>query len=252
MIKKLLNTHQDLLDIKNIRTEIDLAQIIQFDLEKIIWAIYELQNRTTSNLLTDIFEKNRKILPQLSEKGYNDSIHHIGFEIYEPFDLALSIFEQKFDDIRTKICNIDRFPASLEFQKRANAYVEIMRIELEINKQELLLELFDFHRPVDLPRLGTRLSNDIPDFENLSMTNKVSVESSDLMADDKIWHYAVHIDHTEQVSELHEYFKTLAQNNSTYILPFSTIVHNKNDGSFYTKIINCEKKLELECVTEIN
>jgi len=244
MTGTLLNAHQDMLDVKNIRTEEELARIVQADLDKIVWAVSELKNMTAPQLLTEFFGEDEIFLPGVGNRALN----HIGFEICEPLDLLLYDFGRRFGNPRTKIWKMLRFPASPQFQERAGAYVEIMRIWLKINACELMLELFDMHRPIDVSVLAPP-SGGVLDSHDLSGPADRRFPAS-LLAHDEIWHYAVYVDRTEYVSELHECLRSLARENSGYVLPFPTIVHNRHDGSFYTKIINSEKRLELEFVTE--
>ncbi|EDN69764.1 hypothetical protein BGP_1979 [Beggiatoa sp. PS] len=48
--------------------------------------------------------------------------------------------------------------------------------------------------------------------------------------------------------QLHNYFKNLVEKHTIYHLPFQSIIDNKHDGSFLTKIINKQKKIEIEFV----
>ena len=233
MIENLLNLHKKTLDVKNIKTKQDLIKIIRLDFEKIIYALSELENKETPQLLKEFFSEHKEVVPDILAQLERSHLYHIGFEVNEPLELVLFGFKnsiKKFSqglDGELKILRVLLFPASQAFQKRVNAYADIMRIWMQIRNHELMLELFDIHHPVDrvIPK------------------NKYQVDVKD-----NIWHYAVYVDSAEKVRQLHNYFKNLVETHTIYHLPFKSIIDNKNDGSFLTKIINKQTKIEIEFV----
>ena len=53
------------------------------------------------------------------------------------------------------------------------------------------------------------------------------------------------------VKKLHDQFTMLVKKNDKYLLPFESIVYNKYDHSFYTKLKNKNNKTEIEFVTNL-
>ncbi|MBF0119798.1 MAG: hypothetical protein HQK79_13265 [Desulfobacterales bacterium] len=245
-IKELLAIYNEPLAKKNIKTNEELLKVIRIDFEKMIYALLEIKNKKAFQVISDIFNEDKNKIIEIITGLEGKGIYHLGFEVNQPMDLILYSFNywiNKFNlyfnsaGNEIKIVKLFRFPASQAFQKRVNAYVEIMRIWIEIDKHEEMLELFDIYHPVAITMNGKK-SMDRPNINRL-------------LAGDNIWHYAIYVDNPDKVKKLHSYFKILSVQNTIYGLPFQEIVNNTHDGSLYTKIINKEKKMELEFVTEL-
>jgi hypothetical protein len=263
MIEKLLTLHNKSLGVKNIWTKQELINIIRIDFEKILYALFELKTKSIPQLLTDFFSENKKIVPNILAKLEGKSLSHIGFEINEPlaivlygFNHVLNKFNQTFGT-QFKIIKVFRFPASLAFQHRVNAFVEVLRIWIQLNNREVMLELFDIHHKIDTFLLGNQFKIKKRGIINNSYANESflinhSNAITPIITRDEIWHYAIDVDNSNEVTQLHNYFKRLVEQNDIYKLPFESIVKNNNDGSFYTKIINQKKRMEMEFVTQLN
>ncbi len=230
----LLNLYSDQLNIKGINNTDKLNQIINIDREKIIYAFNELHYKTTNDVINDFFSSTPETIIDIMEEISHPYLYHIGMEINCPLEIALYGFKQQVDyfnqqlDDKLEITRVLIFPASQAFQHRVNAYTEVMRIWITMSHGEYMLELFDIHRPIAIPELIINHAKEIRD---------------------DIWHYAFYIEHANQVKQLHQYCQALTQKNSHYLLPFDAVINNKHDGSVLTKIINLQKKLEIEFVT---
>lgn len=258
-IDKLFMLHKDSLFRKNIVSAEMLMQVIRIDFEKMIFSLLEMRAKSCNQLICDFFGKDAPALIELFPELQRQSIYHLGFEVNQPMDLILYSFNywiDKFnrhfsdDKERFRIVNLFRFPASLEFQKRVGAYVEIMRIWIELDHKVHMLELFDIYHPVSsLSTWGKRetVVQTLPE-ERRTEYNEAIFR---LLAGDTIWHYAIYMDRPEKVERLHVFFRKLSQVQFDYDLPFLSLVNNKHDGSLYTKIINRKKSMELEFVTEL-
>ena len=243
-IEKLLSLYKEPLKVKNIHTKKNLIKIMRIDFEKIVYALLETINKSGFQVLNDFFDDDMETADILT-KSEGKQIYHIGFEVNEPISLFLyglnywfKKFNQTFGE-NMKVIKFIRFPASQAFQDRVKANVEIMRIWIQVRNHEIMLELFDIHHIIKHD-MEVRASHADPD------------EKASLFTQDSIWHYALYVDHAAKVRKLHDDFIELTQKKHSYKLPFATIVNNKHDGSFYTKIINQKKSMELEFVTEIN
>ncbi|MDO9263749.1 MAG: hypothetical protein Q7U02_07275 [Desulfosalsimonadaceae bacterium] len=237
-------------------------KIIRFDFEKIIYALLEVKNKTASQVINAFFGQVKNELLDQFTKTEETLLYHFGFEINQPMDLVLSSFHywikkfnQAFGDNTIDIVKYLRFPASEAFQKRVNAYVEIMRIWIKLDQREVMLELFDIHHPLSIPILkekngDKRNSANLSDPGN-SDSEDYYLETARLFVKDSIWHYAVYVNEPDQVLKLHNFFKELSNKNSEFMLPFQQLVNNIHDGSLYTKIINKIKCMEIEFVTEL-
>ncbi len=263
-IHQLFSLHRQSLAAKTILTPEALLKAIRIDFEKILFALLEVRNKTCPQLLHDFFGSDTQavldILPALKER----SIYHLGFEVNQPMDLILYSFDywiNKFNahfsatQERLRAVKRQRFPASREFQRRVKAYVEILRIWIELDGQVQMLELFDIHHgaAVTLDRYeadGLRMQNARPQSLAETRTDYQGAVAR-LLAGDAIWHYAVYVDQPEEVARLHSHFQALSGRDSAYELPFSALVNNTHDGSLYTKIINRARNMELEFVTEL-
>jgi len=264
MIEKLLTLHNKPLGVKNIWTKQELIKIIRIDFEKILYALFELKSKSIPQLLNDFFSENKKIVPNILAKLEGKSLSHIGFEINEPLDIVLYGFNHvlnKFNQTfgtQLKIIKVFRFPASLAFQNRVNAFVEVLRIWIQLNNREVMLELFDIHHQIDTFLLESKskikkrgiINNNPHANENFLINHSNAI--APIVTRDEIWHYAIYVDTSNEVTQLHNHFKRLVEENDIYKLPFESIVNNNNDGSFYTKVINQKKRMEIEFVTQLN
>lgn len=258
---QLLSAHDGALRVKEITDSQALRAIICIDFERILHALVEVKEYTAQEVLTDFFAEQTAMLPTAKENVAVPELYHVGFEIYEPMDMVLQGFHywigrlNQLLGMRVKVKDFLRFPASQAFQDRVNAYVEIMRIWVQVDGQELMLELFDIHHPLknSLPPFNVPLYQYHVQPESLLHHGKVSAHHRQAMQhlyqNDSIWHYAVYVESRKQVLQLHETFKTLVRHSPNYRLPFADIVQNQYDGSFYTKLINAQRKLEIEFVT---
>lgn len=261
MVETLLRSYQKPLGDKDVLSEQDLVKIIKIDCEKIYSALTELSKKNVAQILQEFFGEESELVPDILAYSKREELCHIGFEIYEPLDMALEGFRHTFDRLnasvgtRFAISKLLRFPASAFFQSRVNAYTEIMRIWVELNGREFMLELFDIHRPVDIFSVERkhRFNQLLADSTSKAGEGSHAGSNSwrDVFSRDKIWHYAIDVRSSEDVLQLHEDFKKFAVDHNTYILPFENIVHNPNDGSFYSKIINKDLGVELEFVTTV-
>lgn len=266
MVERLSGLQKQSLKTKNIQTKQELAKVIRVDSEKFICAMYELKNKSTFQVLNNFFGEGEKdkedilgILPQLEKQN----LDHIGFEINQPLDILIPGLNHRFSkwsndaDAKIKVSKIFRFPASQAFQDRVGAYTEIMRLLIEGDDWKVMLELFDIHRPVDIfqweskQRIDQAYIRNLLTSKGLLMDNSENIAHHNIFQRDSIWHYAICVDSQSKVNQLHDYLRILAnKKDKTYKLPFESVVHNKNDGSVLTKIINKNNGLELEFVTQ--
>lgn len=257
----LLKAHAPALQTKQVTDEQALRAIICIDFERILHALVEVKQTSAHEIVREFFTEHAGSIPTAIEHVAVPGLYHVGFEIYEPMDLVLQGFEYWIARLnqrlgmRVEVSNFLRFPASQAFQQRVNAYVEIMRIWVRVDGQTLMLELFDIHHPVvaALPVQDDPLYLYHVQPEALLRHGQVSPRHRQAMnylyQNDSIWHYAVYVKSRQQVLQLHEYFQSLVRHAPEYRLPFSAIVQNQHDGSFYTKLINTQRKLEIEFVT---
>jgi len=234
MIKLLLALYHKQLNVKGITSEDTLNQIITIDREKIIYAINELHYKSTQKIITDFFSSTPEDVIDIMGEISHPYLYHIGMEINCPLELALygfkqqiAYFNQQLED-NLEITRVLIFPASPAFQHRVNAYTDVMRIWIKMSHGNYMLEFFDIHRSLRLPELTLKHKKDVRD---------------------SIWHYAFYIEQANQVRQLHQYCQHLTQKNAHYKLPFESVINNIHDGSVLTKIINCQKELEIEFVT---
>ncbi len=255
MIGNLLHQHQKPLKVKHIFNKQDFISIVRVDYEKIMYALLELRNKPAFYIINDFFHKNEKHVREVMTKLKGDYLSHIGFEILEPLDLSEYGFEYGFnrfnEELGTEmyVTQIQRFPASQAFQDRVKAFTEIMRIWIQLDEREVMLELFDIHKPVDDYFLARNTTN----IRTICDNKYIFPHAHTIyFAKDEIWHYALDVNTADNVRVLHNYFQYLANQDDDYFLPFKEIVNNKNDGSFYTKIINKQRRIEIEFVTHVD
>ena len=259
-IDELLRGYQDSLDLKNIHTRQELLHIARIDMEKIISRLFDVQNSTVADVVSHFFDADQALVPEILARLDEKFLYHCGFEIYEPLDLIVSHgfrhWVKKFNqvlDARIHIGEALRFPASQAFQDRVQASVEIMRLWIHVDDHPLMLELFDIQRPVApfLPDCKTMKHRSLPRLLPGSPSSYAPYYSaSQLFKNDTIWHYAIYVERPEQVLHIHQAFQDYVHRNPGYELPFTSIVQNKYDGSFYTKIIHRRRGIELEFVTQ--
>jgi len=256
MIDNLLHQHQKPLRVKNILDKQNLLKIIRVDYEKIVYALLELRNKPAFYVISDFFQKNDKhVVSKVMDKLKDEHLSHIGFEILEPLNLSEYGFEHGFnrfnEELGTemRVTQVQRFPASQAFQDRVDAFTEIMRIWIQLDHREVMLELFDIHKPVN----EYFLTHHTATGHTIDGENHIFPHAHTMyFAKDDIWHYALDTETADDVLALHDYFKYLASHDDNYKLPFKDIVNNKNDGSFYTKIINKQRRIEIEFVTHVD
>lgn len=233
LLENLLSLHEETLAVKNIKTRQELIKIMRLDYEKIVYSLSELIEKETPLLIKNFFSENEELVPEILVQLNGRNLYHIGFEINEPLDLVLYGFKHRIKNLsqrlgaEIKILRILFFPASQAFQNRVKAYADIMRIWLQVDNRELMLELFDIHHPVHQVLTEHRHCIDLKD---------------------SIWHYAFYVDSADKVRILHNNFKRLAEKSNAYHMPFESIIINRHDGSFLTKIINIKKNIEVEFV----
>jgi hypothetical protein len=257
----LLATHTLLLDRKNIRRKRELIQVIKVDLDKLAHALLEVKENHSATVLAEFFGEVPVDQSAIAARLAEDRIYHVGFEIHEPLDLVLYGIEHWIREARhtlgasMRVRHFLRFPASPAFQKRVDAYTEIMRIWLDVNDRTLMLELFDIHRPVDSDLAAGALPVKHRNFQGL-FSDPVpghTERMERLFGDDDIWHYALHVRRPADVTELHAELEALARRDSLYFLPYAAPVHNPHDGSFHTKVVHRASgsagRMELEFVT---
>ena len=234
ILNALLTSYQIPLKQKKIHSIEALVQLIQIDIEKISHALQELEQRTVPSLLTEFLQTSPECLDTVLSKLSAQRLYHIGLESNLPLELALYLFKYPISNLNTQLAKkfeISRsltFPASHAFQQRVQAYTEIMRIWLHQDHNRPMLELFDIHRPIDLKHLSHQHQKNIKD---------------------NIWHYAIYVSEEGAVEDLHHYFSELSQRYPQYKMPFTHVIHNQNDRSVLTKIINRAQNLEIEFVT---
>jgi hypothetical protein len=260
-IEKLLSLYREQLCAKGVTSRPDLIKIIRMDFVKMIYALLEARNKTGFQVINDIFMERKDDILGLLDESEGERLYHIGFEVNQPMDLVLysfhywiKKFNQTFGHGRDilDVLKFLRFPASQAFQKRVNAYVEIMRIWIRIDEREVMLELFDIHHPLSI--LETRCKTGEETGEQGAIDSHVDYhfEIAGLFAEDAIWHYAVYMKDPRRVAGLHDVFIKMAGSDNRFHLPFASLVRNPHDGSLYTKMINRQKHMEIEFVTELD
>jgi hypothetical protein len=258
IFSELLLEHRDALALKQIRDERALRKILCCDYEKILNALVELKSTQVEQLVCEEFFRDEpavalEILDHVTEQRLN----HVGFEILEPLDLVVQGIEFWVDHLnrnlgsRIEVKKYLRFPASANFQRRVNAFTEIMCIWLRVDEQVLVLELFDIAHGVErlLPvdKHGAlyhinpeKLLND----EWVVKHHRQAMRR--LFEPDAIWHYSIPLNRRETVDALHRRLQALVVRQPLYKMAYGAPVENCHDGSYHTKIINQDQGLELE------
>ncbi len=256
--RTLLKSNRELLQQKNSANPASLLELIKSDYEKVLLALTEVKGRSVPALLQRFFEGHDGLLQLLLPTVNLQKLFHVGLEIYEPMDLVVEGFEhwsRRFEQllgVDIQVVRLLRFPASAAFQKRVKASAEIMRIWMGVEGQELMLELFDIHRPVlQLPsRVPGQFS--VSDLRARLVAPGLAPDHDQILqrhfGGDAIWHYAIAVHERQAVTKLQAAFEQLAGQNSTFRLAYPACVYNPHDGSYHTKIIHQHQRLELEFV----
>lgn len=262
LCEELFRSHRELLRNKNINSKRQLIQAIKLDLDKLTHALFEVRETSASSVLSEFFQGTTLSTGPIAERLAAEHLYHVGFEIHEPLDLVLYGINHWIENskktlgVQMRVGNYLRFPASAAFQCRVGAYTEIMRIWLEVNDRELMLELFDIQRPscdsmAGAPKLAHRSFQGL--FQQDSRVNGHDKRVVDLFASDEIWHYALYVRDAQDVVYLHSHWQELASRHSCFHVPYAAPVHNPHDRSFHTKVIRGAKlggsRKELEFVT---
>ena len=243
----MVRLHGDLLDRKNIHGRRQLIQAIKLDLDKLTHALVEVRDNRGINVLENFFDGSAMDMAAIRARLVDTFIYHVGFRIHEPMSLVLEginhwieLSNREFDT-GMRVREFIRFPASPAMQQRVGAYVEIMRIWLEVGERSLMLELFDIHSPAD-----TVLASAPPlthrNFNGLVRQGDPAAGGhperiARLFSEDEIWHYSLYVKREEDVVELQTELLALAERDSAYFLPYAEPVYNRHDGSFHTKIV---------------
>jgi hypothetical protein len=256
---------------KNIATRHALIQVLQHDWEKFAHALLAVQHQRADRLLQGFFDDCPEMAVYAIAATRENRLYHLGFEIAQPLDLVENSTPYWLEALNQnglqgagellRISKVQRFPASSALQARVQAYTEIMRIWFQAGAQELMLELFDIHRPIDA------LWRHLAESEEASPPAKRDAQTpwacamlaphqdrrlARFFQSDPIWHYALYVDSPSKVVELHADFRTLTERVPTYKLAFAEPVRNNFDGSFYTKLLNPAQGAEIEFVTQLS
>ena len=256
VVDSLMTLYQAQLTAKAILSSNDLIQTIAIDFEKIMHALLEVRNKPSDCVIDDFFGTEHSISPYAKSLLKSSKMFHVGLEVYEPLDVVLYGFDQWIRRSR-EVLGMDihmsrhlRFAASMAFQQRVGAFAEIVRVWLKVDDEQLMLELFDIHRPAQTRQSGTNTRN-----LNLLLNNNGIYPNHDLamkklFSQDKIWHYALELQSAEMVDALHDEVVMLAKQNPIYRVVYSQPVHNIQDLSYHTKIINTAIQTEVEFVAD--
>lgn len=237
----LLSKYRDKLQTKAIFDEKTFTQTAEFDFQKALHALIELQSVNVDEILRSFFSETTT--PVLLAGNGHYGLNHIGFECCHPLDVILEtlpMWLKKFSSTLEKPVTLAkslRFCASHAFQQRVGANVEILCLWFQIEDKLFMLELFDIARPI------TNLL--ITNSENQRFVSQ-SEAMEYLFSGDNIWHYSINVGTQEQVEALHHELQTLCEQNISYKLAYSAPIQNQYDGSFHTKLINLKCHLELE------
>lgn len=257
-LDRLFRRHRYALEKKGICSGPGLLSDVRLDLVKAYYVLAELYNRTASGVVHDFFSDYPDVASEIQHHVDSIRLHHLGFEIHEPHDIILPgfyIWTQRFGSqlgIPIRINGTLRFPASINFQERVGAYTEMMQVWVEVNKQELLIEMFDIYRPREIPgavsaRFGAVRWQQLLKSEPLTPTANVLPA---LLEGDRIWHYGIHVSDPDSVEFLHDRLTAFVQDKDEYKLQYKKPVLNLRDTSLHTKISNQELGFEIEFLTQ--
>lgn len=253
VLKQLSTTYAEALGAKHIFTQSALLKLMKIDFDKTIHALIEVRHHSVSKMLHEFFGDQPTVIASLMPWCSSDRLAHIGFEVYEPLDIVLYGFEHWIEksahllDLDIRIEHYLRFPASQQFQQRVGATTEIMRLVLRVEQHDLMLELFDIHRPPQAPTVTTN-TRDIAALAAHTTYHRDVIRQ--LFATDTIWHYAIEVQSPDTVVAVHHLLTDLAASHHNYQLAYSAPVTNTSDGSFHTKIGNRSHATELEFVAK--
>lgn len=256
---KLLKRHRYALEKKGVGSASSLLQAARLDLVKACFVLAEIYNRTAAGVVRQFFAGHPAIVPEILAKLDQPRLHHLGFEVHEPHDIVLPGFyrwTQQFSQwlgIPIQINGTLRFPSSTNFQERVGAYTEMMQIWVEVGGRELLVEMFDIYRPrpAAWPPVKQALNfGGGPAWRRAFGSGQSRVKLSSLLADDKIWHYGLHVSDPAGVEALNDTLTAFIAGKPQYKLSYQKPVLNPRDTSLHIKIINQAQGLEIEFLTQ--
>ncbi len=146
-----------------------------------------------------------------------------------------------------------RFPSSANFQERVGAYAEMMQIWVEVDGRELLIEMFDIYRPRPATWLPVKQALNFrtwPTWFRAFDSNQTQVRLPSLLANDRIWHYGIHLSDTASVEALNDTLSAFISDRRHYKLSYEKPILNPRDTSLHIKIINQAQGLEIEFLTQ--
>jgi len=214
-----------------------LKTVRECDLSRMHYALTQLLTFDVDQALQRFFGQDFGNLPGFMQNNGPHRLNHLGMETYTPLDLWLDQADHWMAELSQRInhpvtlLRTTRFPSSQALQNRVGAGVEILCVWLQINQETLMMELFDIARPVP----------EAIRYHNLA--------APDSFNHDLIWHYAIDLESTSRVDEIHERFIELTLGLSDYRLAYTKPVVNRHDNSYHTKIIHQTLGMELEFAT---
>lgn len=260
LVERMMHTRRDLLERKGIRSKQELLRMFKLDMVHILNALWEVHDGSAELVIHEFFGEAPTLIPVINSALQHNFIYHLGFECYEPLDLLLYGFEHWMKRTREQtsldiqVSGYQRFMASRAFQQRVGASAEILRIWVKLGERELMLELFDIHRPhaaMELLRTGksvNRVPADSPIRRDVEQVPRIRTALS--LSQDPVWHYALYVLDAERVHALHSRFQQLVAESPHYRLAYKSPVENAGDGSVHTKLLNVTHHLELEVVNQ--
>lgn len=278
LVDRMAEKHVRVLESKGIVGKQLLLRGVRKDFTRIRHALLEVSSRSPESLLRSFFADEPGIRRLVGDAVQDKHINHLGFEVHEPLDLIIYGFQhwiergRELEGMDVQLISSHRFTASRELQQRVNAYSEILRLSLSVEGQELMLELFDIHRPMPLMECDRCKHSSVcsareaeePTFSSLRLKREEHTQGpwcqliDRVMGDslrpvfrhDPIWHYALQVQSEAQVQSLHELFRGLCMRNAEYSMPYAGVVSNHQDRSLHTKLVNRRIHLELEVVMQ--
>lgn len=245
--------HQATLKKKHLHDAAALNRILHHDLERMDYALGQVQTFDVDQSLHQFFGPDFGKLPAFIRENRNHRLNHMGLEIYTPLDVWLSIVEawqtrlSRSTGTSVTVMRTARFPSSSALQTRVGASVEILCVWFRQDNQKRMIELFDIGRPIPVRIRDGGLHWVSDGYADTDIPSDLRVVNS--FKDDLIWHYAIDVQNVDRVDEIHETFMQLAINNRAYRLAYIQPVMNRHDGSYHTKIIHEELGMELEFAT---
>jgi hypothetical protein len=242
--------HRSSLENKKLHNPSILNRTLHHDLGRMVYALHQVQNFNVNQALDQFFGPDFGKLPTFFREKTNHKLNHMGLEIYVPLDLWLSMLDvwQSKLSLSTgstiEVVRTARFPSSKALQTRVGAPVEICCVWFQLARQKLMIELFDIGRPVPAHLRTNGLHDEV-----CPGHNQADEWIIDSFRDDLIWHYAIDVENTDRVNEIHDTFITLTAAHSQYRLAYFQPVTNRHDGSHHTKIIHEALGMELEFAT---